>query len=689
MANELAAKLYLLRNKIKLAQFYMQEARYCYLRWGATAKLKDLDTRYSQLLHKKSENTTNETIANKTNFSTTTGNSGSSALDLATVMKASQSVASEIVLDKLLASLMKITIENAGATNGFLILSKDGKLLIEASLSVDSTEVTVLQSLPIDVSQNLPKTVINYVERTCSSVLLSDAARQGSFTTDPYIMSNKLKSVLCTPIINQGKLIAILYLENNLTDGAFTPDRLEVLRLLSSQAAISLENALLYANLEQKVQERTQELKAKEASLAEAQKLAHLGSWEFNLVTQEAPWSEEMFRIHRLNPNQGKPDTWQYLQLIHPDDRSFVEKQVERIINTGESYEIEYRLLGTDGCVRYIFAKTQATLNESGEVIKIFGTVLDITERKLAEIALQESEAQLRQTLQELKRTQSQLIQTEKMSSLGQMVAGIAHEINNPVSFIYSNFTPASQYVQDLLKLIRLYQQTYPNPTDKILDTTEEIDLEFLVEDLQKLMGSMKNGADRIRTIVLSLRNFSRLDEADMKAVDIHEGIDSTLLILQHRLKEMAGKSEIKVIKEYGKLPLVTCYASQMNQVFVNILTNAIDSLKSRFANDALKEPNNKNYSVQNPQICIRTEVTDSDYVKITIADNGAGMSEDVLSKIFDPFFTTKPVGSGTGLGLSICYQIVVEKHGGKLSCISAPGEGAEFAIALPIKPRK
>ncbi|MCL1469598.1 trifunctional serine/threonine-protein kinase/ATP-binding protein/sensor histidine kinase [Argonema antarcticum] len=686
LANELAAKFYLFRNKIKLAQFYMQEARYCYLRWGAIAKVKDLDARYSQLLHKKSEIATTETIAKTTNFSTTTGNSSSSALDFSTVMKASQSIASEIVLDKLLASLMKILIENAGATNGFLILPKDGNLLIEASSTVDSKEVAVLQSLPIDAGDNLPITVINYVERTRSDVVLSDAACEGVFTTDPYILSNKLKSVLCTTIVNQGNLIAILYLENNLTDGAFTPDRLEVLRMLSSQAAISLENALLYANLEQKVQERTRELKTKEASLAEAQKLAQLGSWELDLATQEITWTEEMFRIHGVNSNQDNPNLWQYFQLIHPDERTSIQERLEGIINTGETYEIEYRLLRTDACVRYISAKVQATLNESGKVIKLFGTLQDITERKLAEIALQQSEAQLRQTLQELKRTQSQLIQTEKMSSLGQMVAGVAHEINNPIGFIYGNLTPASQYVQDLVKLIRLYQESYPHPTDEILDTTEEIDLEFLVEDLQKLMASMKNGADRIRIIVLGLRNFSRLDESDMKPVDIHEGIDSTLLILQHRLHptqaETMGKNvkitDIKVIKEYGKLPLVTCYASQMNQVFMNIFNNAIEALKEK-----------KDSPIQNPQIRIRTEVTSLECVKITICDNGLGMTEDVLSKIFDPFFTTKPVGSGTGLGLSISYQIVVEKHGGQISCVSLPGEGAEFAIDLPIKPKK
>ncbi len=550
LASELAAKFWLNKGKPKYAKVYLTEAHYGYQRWGASRKVEDLEEKYSQLLAKTPVKT-RITDTGNASMHTTTG-SGSGELDLSTVMKASQTISSEIVLDKLLAKLMKILIENAGAQKGFLILQREGKLTIAAEATVERQQVLVQQSIPVDSSRDLPVTLINYIERTRSDVVLNNAAVEGRFTADPYIAQRQLKSVLCTPILNQGQLIAILYLENNLTVGAFTPDRLEVLKLLSSQTAISLENALLYASLEQKVQERTQELN--------------------------------------------------------------------------------------------------------------------------------EKNARLEQTLHQLQRTQGQLIQSEKMSSLGQLVAGVAHEINNPVNFIYGNLTPASDYVKDLLGLVELYQEHYPKPVPEIAEEIEAIELEFLVEDLQKLLDSMKIGAERIRQIVLSLRNFSRLDEASMKPVDIHEGIESTLLILQHRFKERSDRSGIEIIKEYGKLPKVTCYASQLNQVLMNVLNNAMD---------ALEQSRDKDFPADTkPTITIRTLASDKNTVTVRIADNGPGIKEELQKKIFDPFFTTKPVGSGTGLGLSISYQIVVDAHKGQFTCISKPGEGAEFVISIPVKPQ-
>ncbi|MBE9126796.1 MULTISPECIES: PAS domain S-box protein [unclassified Coleofasciculus] len=287
-------------------------------------------------------------------------------------------------------------------------------------------------------------------------------------------------------------------------------------------------------------------------------------------------------------------------------------------------------------------------------------------------IAAQNQARQLEETLNELRQTEARLIQTEKMSTIGQMVAGIAHEINNPVNFITGNLTHATNYIQDLLELINSYQAHYLNPVPAIQTLSEDIELPFLIEDLPKILSSMKMGAERIHEIVVSLRNFSRQDQAEMKPANLHEGLESTLLILRNRTKACGNHPGITLIKEYDNLPLVECYAGQLNQVFMNIISNAIDALT-----DTEGEPN------PNPTIWIRTEVLENNQVAIRIRDNGPGMTQSVVERLFDPFFTTKPIGKGTGLGLSISHQIIVEKHGGSLECISEPGRGTEFWIQI------
>lgn len=609
------------------------------------------------------------------------------------------------------------------------------------------------------------------------------------------------------------------------------------------------------------------ELERGKHQLEEAQRIAHIGSWDFDVATQVIRWSDEVYRIHGLPITPSAPTYAELLALQHPEDHAIFQAAVGKAISEAEPYSIEYRIIRPDGSIHYVSAKGEAVLDEQGQVIQLVGSVLDITDRKQTEAALRQSEAQLRekakreqllnqltnqirsslnleqiletavqtiqqllnldsclfvwyrqngltphweitqeakkpgipsllgfcasdaeilplaqktlkreitrindletesdaatqqfftglgyraalsipvhtqageigvlscstraeardwrdqdvallqavadnlaiaidqaklyeqsraaattaqaqaqqlqQALQDLQQTQAQLVQTEKMSSLGQLVAGIAHEINNPVNFIYGNLTHADEYMQDLLNLLALYQTHYPQPHPEIQDEADAIDLEFLVQDLPKLLSSMKVGADRIQKIVLALRNFSRMDEAEIKEVNIHEGIDSTLMILHNRLKDKPEHRGIEVIKNYGNLPLVQCYAGQLNQVFMNILSNAIDALDER---DNARSP--QEIKANPSQITIHTQILNHQQVQIRIADNGLGMSETVRRRLFEPFFTTKAVGKGTGLGLSISYQVVVEKHKGDLICVSAPGEGSEFLITLPL----
>lgn len=342
-------------------------------------------------------------------------------------------------------------------------------------------------------------------------------------------------------------------------------------------------------------------------------------------------------------------------------------------------------------------AQRTAQLTRTNELLK-----QEIAEHERTEAALRQSKARLKQQAQQLEaekqhatsllgklqRTQAQLIHTEKMTTLGQVIAGIAHEINNPVGFIYGNLDYASCYINDLMRLVELYFQHYPQPAPAIEAELDAIDLNFLMADMPKLLSSMKLGATRLRQLVLSLQNFLRTEQTEMKPVDLHEGLDSTLMILRHRLKASEEYPEITVNKEYGTLPFVECFAGQMNQVFMHLITNAIDVLQ------ASVKPRKTNY-----QITITTGVQDMKperlegqtqetipHAVIRISDNGPGMSEDISCRLFEPFFTTKPPGKGTGLGLSISYQIVVDHHGGQLTCVSEPGKGAEFVISLPVR---
>ncbi len=557
LANELAAKFYLAVGQEKFATKYMQEAYYCYARWGAKAKVAHLEQKYPELLNTILQHdgnmithgvTVNSTLMRGLISTTSTDNLW---LDFPGVMRAAQAISQEIELDQLLATLMNIAIAHAGAQIGCLVLRQDEQWFVVAQTAKKHTNIL---EISLEQYQEIPHSLIYTVARTQETAVFDNLSTTPQFAHDRYVITYQPKSALGIPISKRGKVMGILYLENNLTVGAFTSERVNILQLLAAQAAISIQNARLY-------------------------------------------------------------------------------KQIESYSQTLESE---------------VARKTEA-LNQ-----KAFD---------------------LEQTLINLQQTQAQLIQSEKMSSLGQLVAGIAHEINNPVTFISGNIKHTENYIKNLLSLLELYQQEYPETNPVIQAKIQEIELEFIWSDATNILQSMKAGSDRISQIILSLRNFSRLDESEMKEVDLHSGIDSTLLILQNRLNRDGGRPAIQVIKEYGDLPNVTCYASQLNQVFLNIISNGIDAIEE------ISQPG------KDPLIRIQTEVIGKDRVRIAIADNGMGIPPEIQSRIFDPFFTTKAVGSGTGLGLSVSYAII-KKHDGQLTCNSTIGKGTEIAIEIPIHHR-
>jgi len=562
LANELAAKFYFDWGKEKVAAGYMQEAYYCYARWGATAKVEDLEKRYRALLKPILERQALQlapgiTIASLTSgtISKTTTGTGQ-ILDLATLMKAASTLSEDIELKGAIANLMQVARENAGAETVALMLFAEQVLMLTALLAGE--DAPKIDPIPVEASNAVPLTVVNQVKHRREALVLDNASKESAFAGDAYIQSSQPKSILCLPLIARGKLIGILYLENNRVVGTFTRDRLELLNLLCSQAAISLENARLY-----------------EQSMDYAEKLE-----------------------------------------------------------------------------RY---------------------------------------------LKELQAAQLQLIQSEKMSALGNLVAGVAHEINNPVGFIAGNLEPTLDYVQELFGLIDLYQRKMPSPDAEIEAEIERIDLEFVRDDLLQIISAMQEGSERLAHISTSLRTFSRTDKEDKVPFKLIDGIESTLLILKHRLKANKERPEIEVERHYEKLPQVRCYPGQLNQVFMNLLANAIDALEEGNAGRSFEEikahPNRIAITtcVARPGKFSDSDVADAerqeqkgDRAVVKIADNGVGMPESVKQRIFEHGFTTKGVGKGTGLGMAIALQIVEEKHGGTLTCVSEVGRGTEFIIEIP-----
>ncbi|WP_392535558.1 AAA family ATPase [Nostoc sp. C117] len=706
LSNELAAKFYLDWGKQRIAGEYMTQAYYGYARWGAKAKVADLERCYPQLLipilqQTRSPLSTNETIFTLESFTSTSSATSSSssvsvALDLAAILKASQTLSGEIELEKLLSALLHIVIENAGADKCVFILLQSDRLLVQAlaQLSLDGVQnqapnvnfyPMLLNPQPVEDCVDVPVGLINNVKRNLQAAVITDATVHPQLINDPYIQQQQPKSILCSPILYQGKLLGILYLENNLATGAFTSDRVELLSLLCAQAAISLENARLYQNSQNYAQQLTQSLTKLQASETRFQNLANNIPgmvYQFRLApdgSTSTPYvSSGCLELYELAPEQVMAGTHSLYNMNHPDDQSAIAQAIAYSAQNLTPFEQEWRIILPSGNVKWIQSAARPERLADGAILWD-GVVIDISDRKKAELALQQKSLDLQQALQDLQQAQLQIVQSEKMSALGNLVAGVAHEMNNPLGFIAASLKQAKPTFADIVEHLKLYQLSLPNASDEILNHAEEIDLNYSLEDLPKMINSMTIACERLKNISTSLRTFSRADKDHKVLFNIHEGIDSTILILKHRLKANEQRPEIEVVANYGNLPQVECFPGQLNQVFMNILANAVDALDESNTGRSCEEIK------ANPNCITITTSVETNLVKIAIMDNGKGISEEVKSKIFEHLFTTKAVGKGTGLGLAIAQQIIVEKHNGSLLVNSTLGKGTEFVITLPI----
>lgn len=535
LAWELTGKFFREQGHRFLAETHLLQAWKVYRSWGAAAKTAFLEQRYPHFIGRAVRKGSSSASSSTRSTSSTESLKG---IDLESITKASIALSGEVVLSNLLEKMMQIAMENAGAERGAFIENQQGKLSVLAHGDAQSG-IKVRERIPLEEASFLSPAIVNYVARTQKAIVLQHAAENEAYQQDAYIREHKPKSVLCYPIAHKGHLTGLIYLENNLTIGAFTQDRTEIFRLLSSQIAISFENARLYEHLDEKVRLRTKELDRKN------------------------------------------------------------------------------RQLGA--------------------------------------------------TLGKLQSTQSQLVQSEKMASLGQLTAGIAHEINNPINFVTGNIGPLTRDIEDIKELLMKVKalETSTNISESLKEVKEfgeEIDTDFLFEEIEMLLTGMRDGANRTKEIVLGLKNFSRLDEQDFKMADVHDGIDSTLTLLNNKFK-----GRITVHKDYATIPRIECLPGKLNQVFMNLLNNALDAMP------------------EIGEIFISTKEEEGEMLRISIRDTGAGMKEEVLEHIFEPFFTTKDVGAGTGLGLSISYGII-QQHKGEITATSTLGEGSEFIIRIPMK---
>ncbi|MEH1826865.1 MAG: AAA family ATPase [Nostoc sp.] len=696
LSNELAAKFYLSWGKQKVAAGYMQEAYYCYARWGAKAKTEDLENRYPDLVRVILQQRVQslhilETISSSVSRpmsvhnSTHLGRSSStdiSSFDFAAILKASQAISGTIQLDELLHRLTQIILQHSGGERCALILpNTQGQWLVRAIATPENIE---LCAEPLEGNSNLPIKLIQYVKNT-EEIVMIDNLKTNLPVIDEYLSQRQPKSLLCLPILNQGRLIGILYLKNRSTSNVFTSDRILILNFLCTQAAISLENARLYQDAQIYTQQLEQSLEKLQLSEARFQKLADNVPGMIYQIRIKADGSasvpyvssgcQTLYEVPAEDFLSGKCSLRDF---EHPDDGAEAFQAVVESAQNLTPFQHEWRIVTPNGNIKWVKAASQPERKEDGEMVWD-GMLIDISDRKLGEAAIKQKSQELQNALQELQQAQLQMIQHEKMSALGNLVAGVAHEMNNPLGFISTSLQQAKPILADITEHLKLYQKALPNPEVEILDHAEEIDLDYNLEDIPNMLEAMVLASERLKNISTSLRTFSRGDKDYKVPFNINEGIDSTILILKHRLKANEQRPEIIIVTEYDNLQPIECFPGQLNQVFMNILANAIDALdESSIGRDF-------EHFKLNPHKIIVRAIIENHTLKISIADNGIGINEDVKARIFDHLFTTKAVGKGTGLGLAIAQQIVEEIHGGRIEVNSVLGKGTEFLIYIPI----
>jgi PAS domain S-box-containing protein len=625
IAGELAARFYAARGFETIANAYLRNARYCYLRWGADGKVRQLDESYPQLGAGPSP-------------PITTMRTQAEHLDLMTVVKVSQAVSGEIVLEKLIDTIMRTALEHAGAQRGLLIVLHGGAQRLEAEATTSGGAITVRLCQASVSAVELPDSVLHYVVRTQESVILDDASAQNAFSADEYLRRNRARSVLCLPLIKQGTLIGVLYLENNLTPGVFTPARSAVLRLIASQAAISLENAHLYTDLEQENSERRraeEALRRSEAYLDQAQAASHTGSFGWNTVTGEIYWSAETFRIYGFE-RAVPAGLAQIVRQTHPEDRDFHQRVLDRALQEKADFDLEYRLLMPDGSIKHLHAVAHALANELGN-LEFVGAVMDVTRRKRAEEA---------QRVQERERDemQLQLQQAAKMEAIGRLAGGIAHDFNNILGAILGFGELAQSNLSE--------GSTVRHQLDQVM-----------------------HAGMRGKGLVDRILGFSRSGVGERVPVQVQSVVEETLELLvaslpaDVRLERQLDAADLAVVGD----------ATQFHQVIMNLCTNAVHAMQRAGVLTVVLE----RVAVGERRLLSHGTLGAGDYMRLLVSDTGGGIPPAVLKRMFDPFFTTKRVGDGTGLGLALVHGIVAD-FGGVIDVATQLGVGTTFTIWLP-----